>query len=395
MSSTTTSRRPQVQRLALTGIGAAVLLVGIASPAGAATGVVVPMEPTEVLIGAFPIEDLAGMDPMADPDAALTPTPVPVEFDGELTVDLPAELDDSAVGAELVFDDNRDGTPEAVYSSSFQPANPNHLAVTGQGTGSITIDLPGDDPAVGDVAQLTLQPLESDLGPAFTSFGGVALELALETPVDPLTPATVTVEPVLVAVSQVPCELTSGERCPFPTPVTAGSTFTLDLTARSALRELGLTDLTGVQVGLQPLDADGFPTGATPAELDVQVSGSTASVAVPAGTAAGSYSLVVVQPTPSGGLSVFQVEITVEESAPAVVPPAAEPTTPAAAPSTTTTTVNAGLRSNTGVEAVPAGSTGTVAVVAGAGLLLAAGVGGVAVARTRRRPAGEVGSCGA
>ncbi|HEX2075688.1 MAG TPA: hypothetical protein VHF92_18060, partial [Geodermatophilus sp.] len=56
----TPSRRRQVQRLALTGIGSAVLLVGIAPAAGAATGVVIPLEPTEVELGAFPVENFGG-----------------------------------------------------------------------------------------------------------------------------------------------------------------------------------------------------------------------------------------------------------------------------------------------------------------------------------------------
>jgi hypothetical protein len=146
-----------------------------------------------------------------------------------------------------------------------------------------------------------------------------------------------------------------------------------------------------VLVALQALDADGLPSSAAPVELEAQATGSTATFVVPADLAAGSYGLVVAQPTAAGG-SVVSVELAVvAEPEPAVVPPAAEPTTP----TTTTTTVNAGLRSNTGVEAVETGSTGTVAVVAGAGLLLAAGVGGVAVARTRRRPAVEGGTCGA
>ena len=384
MSSTTQKRRPQVQRLGLAGIGTAVLLVGIASPAGAATGVVIPLEPAEVALSAFPADSLAAMDPMADPPSTLFP-PVSVQYSGTITVDLPAELDDSAVGAELVFDDNDDGTPEATYSSSFAPANPKFLTVAGRGTGSITVTLPADDPIAGDAATLYIEPLTSTLGPAFTFYDPVSYELAFDG-----STAAVTVEPELVALSQVPCDVTSGTRCPFPTPVTAGSTVTLDLTAGSALRELGLTDLTGAQAALQELDADGFSTGAAPLEVTLQVTGSTASFVLPAGTAAGSYSLVVVQQTPAGGLSVFNVELTVvAEATPAVVPPAAAPTTPA----TTTTAVNAGLRSNTGVEAVGTGSTGTVAVAAGAGMMLLAGVGGVAVARTRRRPAVEGGTC--
>jgi hypothetical protein len=379
-----------VQRLGLAGIGTAVLLVGIASPAGAATGVVIPLEPTEVALGAFPVENIAAMDPMADPATAPVFTPVAVEYDGAITVDLPAELDDSAVEAELVFDDNGDGIPEATYSSSFAPANPNVLTITGVGTGGIRIDLPGDDPIAGDAATLRLAPLDTTLSEAFTFYEPVTYELTFSAPADPLAPTAEVVEPGLVAFSQVPCGVTSGERCPFPTPVTAGSAVTLDLTAGSVLRELGLDDLTGVQVGLAQLDADGLPTGAAPVELAVRVAadGQSASVVVPADTAPGSYGLVVAQQTPAGGISVFNVEITVvAEEAPAVVPPAAAPTTPAA------TVVNAGLRSNTGVEVVETGSTGSVAVAAGAGMLLLAGVGGVAVARTRRRPAVEGGTC--
>ena len=170
--------------------------------------------------------------------------------------------------------------------------------------------------------------------------------------------------------------------------MTAESTVKLDLTDGSAQRELGLIGLTGAQVALQVLDADGFPTGAAPVALTLQVTGSTASFVLPAGTAAGSYGLVVVQQTPAGGLSVVTVELTVVAEAAPVVPPAAAPTTPAAP-----AVVNAGLRSNTGVEAVETGSTGSVAIAVGAGMLALAGVGGGAVARTRRRPAAEGGTC--
>ncbi|MGY1681002.1 hypothetical protein [Geodermatophilus sp. SYSU D01176] len=384
MSTTTRTRRPQVQRLGLAGIGSALLLVGIASPAVAATGVVIPLEPSEVALSAFPVENLGGsMDPMADQAAGVL-TPVPVQYSGTITVDLPSELDGSAaLEAELVFDDNGDGTPEATYSSQFAPSNPNYLAVAAT-AGSVTVTLPADDPIAGDEADLLIQPVTDTLGSGFTFFDPVFYSLGF----DSAAPAAVTVQPELAAFSQIPCGITSGERCPFPTPVTVGSAVTLDLTAGSLLRDLGLSDLTGVLVGLQQLDADGFPTGA-PAELTAQVSGSTASVPIPAGTAPGSYYLVVAQQTPTGGISVFTVELTLVAEAAPVVPPAAAPTTPAAAPAV----VNAGLRSNTGVEAVETGSTGTVAIAAGAGMLVLAGAGGVAVARTRRRPAAEGGTC--
>ena len=114
MSSPTLSRRPQLQRLGLVGIGSAVLLVGIASPAVAATGVVIPLEPTEVALSAVPVENFGVMDPMADPNAGITPTSVAVQYGGTITVDLPAELDDSAVEAQLTFDDDGDGAPDVV-----------------------------------------------------------------------------------------------------------------------------------------------------------------------------------------------------------------------------------------------------------------------------------------
>ncbi len=383
MSSSTQNRRRQVQRLALTGVGSAVLLVGIAPTAGAATGVVIPLEPSEVALGAVAVENIGGpMDPMGDPAAGVF-TPVPVQYSGTFTVDLPAELDGSgAVDVQLVFaDEDGDGAPDATYDSTDLTVVPS--------AGSVTITLPADDPAAGDAATLYLEPITDTLGPALTYYDPVLYELGFVATGDPAVPAAVTVRPELVAYSQVPCGVTTGDRCPFPTPVTVGSAVTLDLTAGSVLRELGLSDLTGVLVGLQELDNRGFPTGAAPVELTAQVNGSTASVVIPADTAPGAYFLVVAQQTPSGGTSVLNVEITVvaEEAAP-VVPPAAAPTTPAAP-----AVVNAGLRSNTGVEAVETGSAGTVAVAAGAGMLVLAGVGGVAVARTRRRPAAEGGTC--
>ena len=379
MSSSTQNRRRQVQRLALTGVGSAVLLIGIAPTAVAATGVVIPLEPSEVALGAVPVENIGGpMDPMADLTAGVF-TPVPVQYSGTFTVDLPAELDGSgAVDVQLDFaDEDGDGAPDATYDSTDLTVVPS--------AGSVTITLPADDPAAGDAATLYLEPITDTLGPALTYYDPVLYELGF----DAAAPAAVTVHPELAAFSQVPCGITTGARCPFPTPVTVGSAVTLDLTAGSVLRELGLSDLTGVLVGLQELDNRGFPTADAPVELTAQVNGSTASVVIPADTAPGAYFLVVAQQTPSGGISVLNVEITVvAEEAPAVVPPVAAPTTPAAP-----AVVNAGLRSNTGVEGVETGSTGAVAVAAGAGMLALAGMGGVAVARTRRRPAAEGGTC--
>ncbi|WP_324277217.1 hypothetical protein [Blastococcus brunescens] len=374
MSRNTQKRRPQRQRFTVVGLGAAALLAGTASGASAAPGVVIPLAPGEVALEAFPVENFGAMDPMADPNTAPVLTSVGVQYGGTITVNLPAELDDSAVVAELDFDDDGDGTADVTYSSALAPADPLYLAIAGAGTGSIEVTLPADDGSGTDLAALYLEPLTTPtLGPAFTYYDPVvyALDLAAAG-----AAAAVTVEPALLAASQVPCDISSATRCAFPSPVTVGSTVTLDLTAGSVLRELGITDLTGVQVGLQQLDANGDPVGA-PVALTVQVTGATASFVVPAGAAAGSYGLVIAQQAPSGSLSIVLVEVSiVAEAAPVAVTPA----------------VNAGLSSNTGVEIVGAGS-GTLPVAAGAGLLLLSAAGGLALVRTRRRPAAEGGTC--
>ena len=144
MSTHRLARRPQVHRVCLTGIGAAVLLVGIASPAVAATDVVIPLEPTEVVLTAFPVENFGAMDPMADPAASGVLMPVGVQYSGTIAVDIPVELDDASVEATLTFDDDGDGTPDVVYASNPTGAEL-PLAISGAGTGTITVTLPADD----------------------------------------------------------------------------------------------------------------------------------------------------------------------------------------------------------------------------------------------------------
>ncbi len=239
---------------------------------------------------------------MADPSATPAGTPVGVRYRGTIAVDLPAELDSSAVGAQLLFDDNGDGTPDVTYSTA-PVGSELPLSITGQGSGTITVTLPADDNVGVDAATLLLEPLTETLSsPAFTYHDPVFYELAF----DAAAPVAQSVMPELIAFSQVPCAITSPTPCPFPTPVTAGSTVVLDLTAASALRELGLVDLTGVELGFVALDANGQAMGAA-AALQVQVTGSTASFVLPAGTAVGSYGLVIAQQTPSGGVSVVVV----------------------------------------------------------------------------------------
>ncbi|WP_448620564.1 hypothetical protein [Geodermatophilus sp. URMC 65] len=384
MSSPTLSRRP-LQRLGLAGIGSAVLLVGIASPAAAAEDVVVSLAPTQVVLLNYPTENYGElpMDPMTGPTGALEP--VAVQYGETLTVDLADELDPIDAEIRIVFpeDADADGVPDHAYSTASTPdpstANAiDPLVVTVVEDNDLEITLPTDDGVNGPLGTLSIAPVGTVLGPEFTVDPLIEYELDFSS----TTPIATTLHPELVAIAQVPCAL--GSATPCPVAVTAGTTFTLELTADSVLRDLGLTDLTGVEVALQSTDD---PTAA-PVPLQVQVSGSTATVALPAGLAAGSYALVLGQPMTSG-LSIVVAELSV--SAPVVpTPPAAETVAPAPL---AVTVVNAGLRSNTGVEAVETGSTGTVAIAAGAGMLVLAGVGGVAVARTRRRPAAEGGTC--
>ncbi|SNS37255.1 hypothetical protein SAMN06893096_103425 [Geodermatophilus pulveris] len=376
MSRTTTSRRPRVQRLALAGIGGAVLLVGIASPAAAAD-VVISLEPAEVGLIAVPVENFPDMDPMADPMSdpmAVDPVPVDAEFGDTLTVELPDVLDASGAVVELIVDVDGDGAPDGTYSSA--PSGTElPLTVDPVDGDTVEVVLPAGTGTA--TAALSLEPVVTTLGAGFTFIDPVEYVLTLgDTALD-----EVTLEPVLLAASAVLCA------DPAACTVTAGSTVTVDLTDGSLLRELGITDLSGVQVAAQAVDADGLPVG-EPVLLTAEVAGSTATVAIPADQPAGTYALAVVQETPTGYVSVVAAELTVTEPVAAPAPAPAEPTE-----EVEETTVNAGLRSNTGVEAVPTGSTGTVAAVAGAGLLAAAGVGGVAVARSRRRPAAESGTC--
>jgi len=391
MSTSTGLRRGRAQLVACAGVGAVVTLVGTAAPAFAADGVMVRLDPTEVSLFALPVEnvgeDLGGLvgsiGPMAGSSASAIPgfVPVPVQYSGTITVEIPAGLEASAATADLVFDDNEDGTPEATYSSRFTSANPKRLAITAT-AGRVVVTLPVDDPMVAEAAVLSIGRVTSTLSPAYSDvYDSIDYDLGF----DATAPTAQTVEPVLVASSQVPCDFSTYERCPQPTPVLPGSTVTLALTQGSVLRELGLTDLTGVQVHLSMLDEEGYDLDEG-TEVTAEVSASSATFTMPEDAEPGSYSLYVSQPTPSGGASTVITELTVE--APAVAP-AVEPTPEP----------NAGLRSNTGVHLPEAGAQldeaggpDGLAVAAGAGLLLVAAA-GAAVARGRRRPAVQSGPC--
>lgn len=376
MSTAPRTRRRHVQRLGLAGIGSAVLFVGIASPALAAADVVLPLTPSEVILFSYSPENFGGvpMDPMAGPTSG-TVEPVVVQYGETLTVDLVEQLDPANAVVTIEFPDGPDaGTaPDKAYSTAAGATDP--LVVTPVGDNDLEIVLPADDTVNGPLATLSIAPVETVLGPEFALVDqAIVYELDLSAP----APTATVLLPELVALAGVPCALTSGTPC--PVAVTAGTNLVLDLTAESVLRDLGLTDLTGVQVALQDVD----DPNAAPVPLAVAVDASVATAALPADLAAGSYGLLLGSPTMSG-LSIVIAELDVAAAAPVAAPALAAPPTQAV-------TGNAGLHSNTGVMAPAAEETGSAALAGGAGLLLLAGAGGVAVARTRRRPVAGTGT---
>ncbi|MGY1673723.1 hypothetical protein [Geodermatophilus sp. SYSU D00710] len=371
MSSPSTTRRRTVQRFGLAGIGSAVLFVGIASPAAAAPDVVLPLEPAEVALLNIPTEN----------GPAGAPTPYEVQYGDTLTVDLADGLDPTDAVISIEFPDtaaDTDSDPDKVYSTDPSATDPLVASVI-PGTNDVAILLPVDDMVNGPEAVLRIDPVDTDpavLGPEFTVDPEIVYELGFSA----TAPTGRILRPELLALAQVPCALSSPTPC--PVAVSAGSGLVLDLTVDSALRDLGLTALDGIELELASADD---PTAA-PVPLTVEASGTTARAVLPADLAAGPYALVLGQPTASG-YSIVLAEL-------AVAAPPAAPTTAAPTPAPSTqAVVNTGLRSNTGVTApAPENGSGNVAVAAGAGLLLLAGAGGVAVARTRRRPAVEAGT---
>jgi hypothetical protein len=210
MSSPTPSRRP-LQRLGLAGIGSAVLLVGIASPAAAADPVSVALDPPVVVVSAFPIENFGGvLDPMADP-ANATFAPVAVEYGDTLTVQLPAEVVGSGTEVSLGFDNDMDGTVEKRYSSAAGATDP--LLVSGLGTGTLTITLPTDDGVNGPSAYLSVDPGPLDFGPAYNVD---PTEYLLEIDSTALDPVTLTPRSSSRATSPAPPRLRAPWRPALP-----------------------------------------------------------------------------------------------------------------------------------------------------------------------------------
>jgi hypothetical protein len=372
MSRTTHSRRP-LQRLGLAGIGSAVLLVGIAPAANAAPAATVPLDPaTPVELLVYSVDNEGGpLTVSGGMSGSATPTSIAARFGGNVTFTVPSQLAFAGTPeVELTLDSTpTPGTPKTYSSTATLPAD--QLAVTNTGS-TYTVTLPADDVAYADAGTLTFVNLDAPAAGLDLTIPPV-FEVALTSG----AAATVPLDTQLIGVSDDAGAAT----------LTAGASFDVTLPSTGEFTvDLGITDFADSSFELVALDTSGDPTGAA-VPLTATVSGATASLTLPADLSAGDYELFVV--AADGADEVFalaSVSIT-------VAAPAAAPAAPAAAAPTTAAPVNAGLRSNTGVEAVETGASGSVAIAVGAGMLALAGVGGVAVARTRRRPAAEGGTC--
>ncbi len=447
------SRVRPVRGTVVAAAAGALLLTGapaaIAAPI-AAPVLTVPLDPPDVMVLLLPTENLEGLE--ETPAEDWVPSAVTVQWEGSVTVELPEPLDaGTAPLVTLEIGHEEDPAPLVTYSSdpaTTDPAAPDPLAVTPLGDGAYDIAMPADDGASGDVAVLTVGDVVAE-----EATGIEVLPVSYLLRLDADADASRTLAPQVLALSSPSCPLNTGGDCS-GYEVTAGGTLELTVPERSRLRALGLGTLTGLQATLESLDEESWsdepadvdestavlaaaaaytevpalaglpagsaPTGAgaapaftasvlpaavaaaepvggvlEPAQVRSLEVDSTepyrATVTVPADTAAGSYVLGLTEVDPDTGSASVTVLVLEVAAAPVAPPPAPE----AVAPVTAAPVLNPGLRSNTGVVAAPAvgtssGGSGTVAV--GAGLLLLSGVGGVAVARSRRRPAAGCGS---
>lgn len=341
-----------------------------AGTAGAEEPATIPLDPTDV---AIVLEAVENFGTAADP--AEDPGPVPVAWGGTAVLQLPGGLDAPALGARLELGPEVGGSPTRVLSTDTP--GPDGLLVNRVGPGRFTIALPPLDPANGPIGALLLSGITSADGfPVHpdTYF----LELR------PTAPASAELDPQVTVVADQPCDPTAAVSCA-GTTVTAGTPFRVTVPPESELQALGhgtlqdaevtLVDLSGAHDAPIPLSGDPARyTAAGPWD---------ATVTLPAELGPGRHHLSVLlgDPGSGGSVTVATVELQVL-AAPVDVPPAVEP-----APTAPGAVVNAGLRSNTGVEVAEAGATRTGALATGAGLLVLAGV-GVVVVRTRRDPGG-------
>ncbi|WP_448613632.1 hypothetical protein [Modestobacter sp. URMC 112] len=222
----------------------AALAVGVA-PAVAAPGLTVPLDPTQVDVLLFPVENYADV-PVPEDGAADSEwyTPVEVEWGGAVVVQVPSVLDAADASVTLLTGASMDDEPTRTLSTDAD--GPEHLDVTDLGDGALRVGLP-DDPTGGPVGILTVDGLTaSDPAVVVTTLPYLLGFTGLGT-------SAVTVEPQLGAFSALPCPVDAVDPAACtPYPATAGGTVTLTVPDGSPLRSLGLGRLDDVEVALVP-----------------------------------------------------------------------------------------------------------------------------------------------
>ena len=244
--STSRSTRRVLSRAAVVPVALlAALAVGV-SPAGAAPGLTIPLDPTRVDVLLFPVENYADV-PVPEDGAAEGEwyTPVEVEWGGAVVVQLPTVLD--AADASVRLDTGTTVDAEPTRSLSTDADGADHLDVTDLGGGALRVALPAD-PAGGAVGVLSV----GDLGGPDPAVVVEALPYLLG--FTGSGSSVVTVEPQLSAFSAMPCafDVLEAAACP-PYPATAGGTVTLTVPDGSPLRSLGLGQLDELFVALSPV----------------------------------------------------------------------------------------------------------------------------------------------
>ena len=374
-------------------VGLAVLTSAVlgAGPAGAAGSVTIPLDPADVTIYLDGVENHSA-SPIDPEDFAFTP--LPAAWGGQVVLQLPDRLDGSAMDVHL--DLSPDAESESTRTYSTTTPGPDGLVVSPLGSGRYGVTLPTDDGDDGPIGWLHAEGITSLDGHDVVPSPDYQLELSSD------APPVVELEPQPVAFAEQLCPVMAATRCPTST-VTAGTSFALTVPPTSVLRGLDTGTLETAEVSL--LDVSGYGLSSwEPLVLSddpalFSASGPwDATVTLPGGLRAGDHQLSVQlgDATSGGAIAIVDVELHVlpAQAPPAATPPTATPPTggPTEIPAPQPVVLNAGLRSNTGVETVEAGSGGSATAAAGAGLLVLSGVGGVAVVRARRRPSAEVGA---
>jgi hypothetical protein len=341
--------------------------------------VTLSLDPTDVGIVLYPVENTGPLTVDTSPDDEVAPTPVDTEWGGGVVVQLPPSLDGAGMDVSLDLMPTADDVATRTYTT--HSLAPNQLVVTPLGSGKYSVALPADDTINGPFGLLTFDDLGTT-DPRFETDG--PLEYLVQFTGTGV--AVANLAPQILAVASLPCPGSPSAPCA-PIPVLAGAQLRLTVPPTSLLRTLGLGTLDQMGLGLDKLDADGFPTGADTTVLTdnpalVSLTDSyNATVTLPASTPSGSYGLTIVQTTGSAGaVSITFGELQVRH-----------PAKPRLR--------NAGLVSNTGwgetvsaaPEAAPAGASEPV-VATGAGMIVLAGVVVAGVHRGRRRDAAT--ACG-